>query len=201
MISRLVRSLRRIWPADPPLSDEHIALDLETTGLDPQRDSILSAGWVPIRDGVIRWGERRYRLLQPEREAGQGSWEAVEFHGILPDELSDALPLADLVAELHEMLTNRILVVHWGRLDVGILRRVFRQHGMTWPEPRVVDTVNLLHRLDRRRSLLEPHARASPTQLTEARRSLGLPAHEEHHALYDALATAELFLVLRSRLR
>ena len=30
---------------------------------------------------------------------------------------------------------------------------------------------------------------------------LGLPEYEYHHALHDALATAELFLALRARLR
>jgi DNA polymerase-3 subunit epsilon len=201
LIARLARSLRGLWRADPPLSDEHVALDLETTGLDPQRDSILSAGWVPIRDGVIRWGERRYHLVQPEGPSSADDWDAVKIHGLLPDELSSALPLPQLVSELAELLGERVLVVHWRRLDLGILRRVFRQQGTPWPEPRVVDTIDLLRRVDHRRSLTEPFARATPTQLAEARRQLGLPPHAEHHALYDALATAELYLVLRSRLR
>ena len=36
--------------------------------------------------------------------------------------------------------------------------------------------------------------------LARARRTLGLPDHPAHDALSDALATAELFLVLRKEL-
>ena len=41
----------------------YMALDLETTGLDPHRDRILSVGMVPLSGGLIRWGDRRYTLV------------------------------------------------------------------------------------------------------------------------------------------
>ena len=173
------------------------ALDLEATGLDPRRDEILSAGLVPIRGGVIRWGKHRYHRIRPE---GDGASDSVVIHGLLPDQLAGAISPAELVADLEGRLRGRVLVVHWSRLDVGLLRRTFRRHGVRWPRPKVVDTAALLTTLDRRRSLVEPFAHATPKQLGEARRALGLPPHREHHALYDALATAELYLLLRSRL-
>ena len=194
----MLRQLRRLLGRRPWTEVEHWTLDLETTGLDPRRDEILSAGLVPIRGGTIHWGDRRYRLVRP---GGDGASEAIAVHGLLPSEVAGARPRSELVAELAELLEGRILVVHWGRLDVAILRRAFREEGVPWPRPEVIDTVRLLERLDRRRSLVEPFARATPTQLGEARRALGLPPHREHHALYDALATAELYLLLRARLR
>ena len=45
------------------------AVDLETTGLDPRRDRILSVGMVPVRDGVVRWGERLYTLVRARTPA------------------------------------------------------------------------------------------------------------------------------------
>ncbi|MCB1054001.1 MAG: 3'-5' exonuclease [Acidobacteria bacterium] len=183
---------RRPWTAT-----DHWALDLETTGLDPERDEILSCGMVPIVGGVIRWGERYYRRVRP---GGDGASDAVAIHGLLPDEAAGALSLEALVADLAERLAGGALVVHWARLDVRMLRRAFREQQTPWPRPEVVDTAQLLARLDRRRSLIEPGARPSPTQLAQARAALGLPPHREHHALYDALATAELFLALKARL-
>jgi DNA polymerase III subunit epsilon len=176
---------------------DHWALDLETTGLDPRRDEILSAGMVPIRGGVIHWGERRYHRIRPE---GDGGSDAVTVHGLLPDGNDGAMPAADLVADLATLLADSILVLHWRRLDLRMLRQAFRRHDVRWPKPRVADTAELLTKLDRRRSLVEPFAGATPMQLGEARRNLGLPPHREHHALYDALATAELYLLLRARL-
>jgi DNA polymerase-3 subunit epsilon len=176
------------------------ALDLEASGLDPRSASVLSVGMVPIRDGVVRWGQRWYSLAQPATSE-RAATDAVRVHEILPDELTGSPPMADLVPEIERRIREGVLLVHWRHLDVPLLRRCFREAGVPWPRPRVVDTTDLLARLDRRRRLLEPEPRPTPTQLAAARRALDLPAHTEHHALYDALATAELFLLLRARLR
>lgn len=175
------------------------ALDVESTGLDPRRDHVLSIGMVPIRGGVIRWGERWYSEVRPPDGVDAGT-EAVVVHELLPDELGEAPALADLLPELAGRLAGATLVVHCGQLDVGLLRRAFRTAGHKWPRPRVIDTLDLLGRLDRRRQLIETQPRPTPTQLGEAREALGLPAHDQHHALYDALATAELLLALAARL-
>lgn len=173
------------------------SLDLETTGLDPRRDEILSIGMVPIRRGTIRWGERHYVLVKPRGDAGS---DAVPIHQILPDQLDAAPSLEEVLPAVLERLGGATLVVHWAPLDVAVLQRACRELGLRWPRPRVVDTMDLIARLDRRRRLLEPSPGPTPTQLGQIRDFLGLPPHDEHHALYDALATAELLLALRARL-
>ena len=175
------------------------ALDLEATGLDPRRAEILSIGLVPIRGGVIRWGERWYRPLRPPASVDAGT-EAIKVHGLLPGELETAPPVAEVLPELARRLEGAVLVVHWGRFDLPLLRRAFERAQRPWPRTRIVDTADLLGRLDRRRRLIEPSPRPIPTQLAAARAFLGLPPHSQHHALYDALATAELLLALRARL-
>jgi len=175
------------------------ALDLETSGLDPNSATPLSLGMVPIRAGVIQWGESWYTLLRPPSQ-DHAATDAVTVHELLPSELGDSPSLAELVPEIAARLTGAALLVHWQKLDVGVLRREFRGAGAAWPKPPIVDTARLLALLDRRRHFLEPEAQPTPTQLRAAREALGLPRHEQHHALYDALATAELFLALRERL-
>jgi len=175
------------------------ALDLETSGLDPQRDAILSVGMVPIRDGIIRWGERYYSLVSPPADHVP-SPEAMRIHFILPEEARAAPPLNEIWPEIARRLRRGALLVHYHKLDVAFLRRVARGLGRRWPAPDVVDTVKLLARVTHRRRLLDPYAEAMPTDLGKARSEFGLPAHRAHHALYDALATAELFLALVDRL-
>lgn len=175
------------------------ALDLETTGLDPKAAQVLSVGMVPIRDGTIRWGEHWYSLVRPESR-DQATTDAIRVHEILPDELDDAPSVQEIVTGVAQRLSDAVLLVHWRALDVAVLRREFGRAGLEWGRRRVVDTTDLLARLDRRRRLIEPHAEALPTQLAAARLALGLPAHVEHHALHDALATAELFLALCARM-
>ncbi|MCC6651337.1 MAG: 3'-5' exonuclease [Candidatus Eisenbacteria bacterium] len=175
------------------------ALDLETSGLDPARHEILSAGMVPVREGVVRWGERWESLVRPE-DPGAVSAEGLRAHHILPGELEHAPALAQVLPEIDRRLQEGVPLLHFGALDLGFLRAAYRAHGMPWPKLRAVDTVELLQKLDHRRHQLTPHPTPTRTALPEAREELGLPAYANHHALTDALATAELFLVLRARL-
>ena len=175
------------------------SLDLETSGLRAGTDRILSVGMVPIREGVIRYGERFYSLVRPPTLDGL-STEGLRAHHILPAEIADAPPLAQVLPEVDRRLREGVLLLHFAKLDLAFLRDGYRRCGLDWPRPRLVDTVNLLLDLHGRRQQWTPHPPPPKTALSEARAALGLPAYPNHHALSDALATAELFLVLRSRL-
>ncbi len=208
---RLSKWLSGRWPFRPATAwDEAVywALDLETTGLSVADDDVLSVGMLPIRRGVIVWGERYYSLVRPA-QLGRLSEETMAVHHILPQELQTAPPLAEVLAEVAERLTpprenegraDTALLVHYAPLDVSVLRRDFKAQGLEWPRLVVVDTIKLLLRLDHRRHQLDPYGRPLPRALSEARAHLGLPSYDYHHALVDALATAELFLLLRHRL-
>ncbi|HSN16211.1 MAG TPA: 3'-5' exonuclease [Anaeromyxobacteraceae bacterium] len=174
------------------------ALDLETGGLDPRRDAILAVGMVPIREGTIRLGEAWRTLVRPE--AGRSiAPESIRAHQLVPSELQAAPPIAQVLLEIDARLEDAVLLVHYRAVDVAFLRRAFARCGREWSRPTIVDTATLLHRIaarDRRRRPELPEERRA-LNLSRARLERGLPAHVEHDALSDALATAELFLVLR----
>lgn len=174
------------------------ALDLETSGLDAKRDAILSVGMVPVRSGAIRWGERFESFVRPD--GAPLSEEGLRAHHILPGELAGAPALSAVLEAVDARLRDGALLVHFAPLDVAFLRTAYAASGRAWPAPRVVDTVRLLEKLHHRQHHLVPHPVPLRTALPEAREDLGLPPHEGHDALSDALATAELFLVLRARL-
>lgn len=202
------RRWSKLWPWRPPTAwNEAVywALDLEMTGLSLESDHILSVGMLPIRRGVIVWGERYYSLVRPE--VWEPSEETMAVHHILPGELETAPPLEAVLSEVESRLrppaegsSDVALLVHHAPLDVTVLRRDFKAQGLDWPDLPVVDTIKLLLRLDHRRHQLDPYGRPMPRALSEARAHLGLPSYDYHHALTDALATAELFLLLRRRL-
>lgn len=172
------------------------ALDLETSGLDARRDEILAVGMVPIRGGAIRWGERFSTLVQP-LWPGASIGDGLVAHHLLPGEVAGGLPLAGAVEQVLLRLEDGLLLVHFAALDVAFLRRACAACGRDWPRPDVVDTVRLLEHMAR----AEYPRPAQPGNLAAARARYGLPPATEHDALADALATAELFLVLRHRLR
>lgn len=175
------------------------ALDLETTGLDPTRDHIISAGMVPVRGGTIRIGECWHTHVRPP-DGVQSSLEALRVHHIMPGESAGAPSLADVVRGVDRRLREGVLLVHFAPLDVAFLREAFRRTGQRWSRPQLVDTAALAWRLHRRATWPREPAAEPDLGLADLRAAFGLPPHRAHDALADAVATAELFLVLRSRL-
>ncbi len=192
--------LRALFSPSPEWTDVVFwAVDLETEGLDPKRDEILSVGMVPVRGGVIRMGEAFASLVRPE-EGHAPAAGALGAHHLRPVDMLDAPPLASVLPEVAGRLAGNVLLLHHAAIEVGFFKRVFPRHGLVWPSPTVVDTVTLLRRWAQRRRLLgDPHFDVG-LDLLAARRALGLPFYPPHDALTDATATAELFLALRARL-
>jgi DNA polymerase-3 subunit epsilon len=171
------------------------ALDLETGGLDAKRDPILAVGMVPIRAGIIHLGEA-YRTLVRPRHGGRIDPASVVAHQLLWGDVAEAPPVEEVLQDIQERLGDGVLLVHQRAIDVAFLRREFKRTGLRWPSPRVVDTVDLILRVGR---LGNPEIANDqlPLNLSRARRHHGLPEYQAHDALTDAIATAELFLMLR----
>ena len=175
------------------------ALDLETGELSPRRGEILAVGMVPIRQGAIRLAEGYSTLVRPPW-ARPVSADSRKVHQILPAESRAAPPLREVLPRIDERIREGVLVIHHARLDVAFLKRAYEDLGQPWPRPKVVDTVALLLRLASRQRFLGGSHENPLLNLNEARRALGLPGYPAHDALTDAVAAAELFLLLRSRL-
>ena len=173
------------------------SVDLETTGLDPRSDRIVSVGMVPIRDGVIRYGERYHSLVRQDGLAPEAS-EGIRIHEILPASASGSPTETQVLAEVDRRLREGALLAHHAPLDVAFLKEAYRRHARAWPRPKVVDTIDLLVAAHRRKHRFTPHPPALRTGLADTRATLGLPPHDHHDALADALAAAEVFLVLRA---
>ena len=178
------------------------ALDLETGGLDPQKDAILAVGMVPIRAGTIRLGEAYATLVRPEDGRGIDP-RSVQAHQLVWGEVKEAPPLGEVLPEIERRLSEGVMLVHHWPLDVGFLKLAFRRTGLDWPAPAIVDTVDLLVKAKEKSRFIQPNALDDipVLNLAKARREYGLPDYAAHDALTDAVSAAELFLVLRRRLR
>lgn len=164
-----------------------LAVDLETTGLDPQRDEILSIGFVPVAGRRIVLGEARELLVRPARDVGASA----TLHGLTDDEVARGLPPAEALTALLPRLAGRVLLAHHSALDVGFLQAAAqRLAGVTPPMPSVCTLVLERRALERRRV----HPGDGALRLGASRRRRGLPDAPLHAALGDALACAELYL-------
>jgi DNA polymerase-3 subunit epsilon len=189
------------WPSPPWDRVTYWALDLETGGLDVRVDPIIAVGMVPIRDGVIRLGEAYASLVRPGAAAHIDP-ASISAHQLLPGEVRTAPALEDVLFEVDRRLHEGALLVHQAAIDVRFLKRAYRTTRLRYPRPPVVDTVTLLVKAAKRARFLDPGAPEHEPDLNlgTARRVNGLPDYAQHDALTDAIATAELFLVLRRKL-
>ncbi|WP_439886873.1 3'-5' exonuclease [Pseudomonas sp. MBLB4123] len=181
--------------ADTPLEQVPLlALDVETTGLDSQRDSIVSLGLVPFNLQRIRCGAAKYWVVKPVCEL---SSQSVTFHHITHSDIRDAPPLANVLDELLAAMAGKVVVVHYRRIERGFLDQAMRQlvgEGLHFP---LIDTMQLearLHLGKHRPGWLDRLLGKKPVsiRLADSRLRYGLPLYQAHHALTDALATAEL---------
>jgi DNA polymerase-3 subunit epsilon len=183
------------WPtADTPLEAvEFVALDVETTGLDVDRHAIVSIGLIPMTLARIRSNEAWHQVLRPP---GELIAESVAFHRITHSDIVQAPRFADILEPLLERLTGRIAVVHYRAIERPFLDNAVRSVLGTAFQFPMVDTMEIEASLhpDRdpgwwRRRL---GARPVSIRLADSRARYGLPPYHAHHALTDALATAEL---------
>ncbi len=117
---------------------------------------------------------------------------------MLPADGEAAPGLGEVLSLLDARLREGVLVVHHKQVDVRFLERSYRDYGIPWPRPRVIDTARLLQRWAHRQRWLG--AEAVDVDLARAREKLGLPSYPRHDAAWDAIATAELLVVLAFRL-
>ncbi len=184
-----------IVAGDTPLNAvPFVAMDFETTGMHPQIHGIVSIGVVPFSVQRIRCAEARHWLVKPRRPLIDRS---VLFHRITHSVLEYAPDLSTILPDLLAVLAGRVVVVHYRGIERPFLDRSLRtrfNEGISFP---VVDTMALearFHRTHLHRLLRHLIGRRHASiRLASTRTRYGLPQYGAHHALTDALATAELF--------
>lgn len=178
--------------ADTPLEQVPLlALDVETTGLDANQHAIVSLGLLPFNLQRIRCGEARYWVIKPASEL---SSESVTFHHITHSDIRHAPRLGQILDELLTVMAGKVMVVHYRGIERSFLDQAVREHlgeGLQFP---VIDTMQLEARLHRQPNWWERLLRRQPVsiRLADSRLRYNLPPYQAHHALTDALATAEL---------
>lgn len=183
------------WP-DPatPLQDiEFVALDVETTGLDARRHAIISIGLIPMTLARIRSDLAWHQVIRPP---GDMIPESVAFHHITDSDIRQAPRFAEVLEKLLARLAGKVAVVHYHPIERSFIDQAVRAalgEGLQFP---LVDTMQIEARLHPRRepgwfARLLGHKPLS-IRLADSRRRYGLPTYRAHHALTDALATAEL---------
>ena len=165
-----------------------IVIDVETTGLDPERDEVISFAGIPVESARIIASESVHGLVRPRATSTSAS---VAIHRLRQDDLAGAPRAPEALAPLAALMRGRIPVVHASWVERTFLGKA----GCPLPR-RIVDTAVLWRVLSIERGEPDPGI----CSLSVIAGALGLPAYRPHEAEGDALTAAQAFLAMATHL-
>ncbi|MGC3932345.1 MULTISPECIES: 3'-5' exonuclease [Pseudomonas] len=168
-----------------------VVLDLETTGLNMSKDRVLSIGAVVIEDGAIDFRQQFERTLQCRELKLSPS---VLIHGLGPSAIAAGSDPAEALLELLEFIGDSPVLAFHAPFDQHMLGRAVKEHLGHKLQHVFLDVADIS-------PLLCPQAQIREAGLDEWIEWFRLEVFERHNASADALATAELALILFSRAR
>lgn len=156
------------------------ALDLETTGLDPERDAVIEIGVVRFRGDRVE--DEFQTLVNPGRPLTQF---ITELTGITDAMLANAPRIQDVLPELERFVGDTPVLGHNISFDMSFLQR----RGLLGSN-QTLDTYDLA-------SVVLPAA--GRYGLSSLASQLGVPVATSHRALDDADTTRQVLLQLQQR--
>lgn len=151
-------------------------IDVETTGLSPQRDHIIEIGIVRVTNGVIT--HTFESLVNPDCMVPP---EITAMTGISPDDLLGAPSFSSVIDEILALFDDSIFVAHNARFDYGFIKHECMRLERSFSAP-VLCTARLS------RKLAPDWPRHNLDVLIEA---AGVTVKRRHRAFDDAAALPE----------
>lgn len=163
-----------------------IALDTETTGLDPKAGHrMVEIGCVEMH-GRIRTGRYFHTYLNPEREVPA---DAERIHGLSTAFLADKPTFSQKIQEFLDFIADSTLIIHNASFDMNFINYQLAAQGHAiLPAERAIDTVKIARQKF-------PGAPANLDALCR-RYNIDLSNRKFHGALLDAELLAEVYLEL-----
>lgn len=158
---------------------DYVAIDLETTGLDPMYDDIIEFGAVKVSNGIII--DKFQSLINPGYEI---SPFIATLTGISNEMLASAPSLVPTLSKFIEFLGNYTIVGHNVNFDINfIYDACINNLGVAFSN-NFIDTM----RLSRRIFPEEKHHR-----LSDVSKRFSIGENVEHRALSDAIKAHECY--------
>jgi len=170
--------------------NEYIVLDTETTGLNPQKDEILSIGAVRVRDGKIITSESFEIFIKPVRDI---SHESIKIHHIIPSDLENEVSINQALEELLFFVGNLPIVGYYISFDINILNTYLKRFIGSTLHNEAIELSSMYYKRYRKKSAHE----FVDLKFDAIMDRLDLPKLGKHDALNDAIMSAMMFLKLQ----
>lgn len=158
--------------------EAYIAIDLETTGLDPKRDRMIEIGAVRVERGRVV--EQFSSLVNPQRTLEP---RITALTGITDEMLASAPELSEVLSEVLAFCGEWPLLGHHVIFDYSFLKRAAVNAGQSFARSGV-DTLKLA-----RRFMPEQEKK----NLSAACAFFGVGQKEAHRAVSDAISSHQLY--------
>ena len=163
----------------------YVVVDVETSGLNLQKDHLISIGAVAVVNGKITLGDSFYVVLQQPTVSHK---ENILVHGIGSAAQVDGVPAADALQAFLDFLRKDPLIAFHVTFDQTMIRRAMRQYlDYAFKHP-WVDMAYVM-------PALNPDLADRHRSLDDWITHFEIQNDARHNALTDALVTAQLFQI------
>jgi DNA polymerase III subunit epsilon len=190
-VRQYVQSFDATWSDDAPVERvRFVALDSETTGLNPRTDRLITIGAVAVLDGEIVLDDSFGALLRIARNTS-----AVTVHGVTRDESRSGMDEPEALERFLDYLRDGVIVGHHIGHDIATLNAAYERHWGLELMNRSLDTMDLTLHLEQSGAFGDrpPIRQFTLDALCEL---FGVIPHDRHTATGDAFITAQVFLRL-----
>lgn len=173
-----------------------VVLDTESTGLDQQRDRIVSIGAVGCYFFELSLDDV-FEVVLPISH----NTSAVHIHGITREQAAaKGVPEPEALQRFLRYLRDGIIVGHHVSHDIGMIEAACQRHfGLERLPNHVVDTMDLTLRLESLGGMTKAPWETNDFSLDGLCERFGIALHDRHTASGDAFLTAQVFLKLLKR--
>lgn len=165
--------------------DSYVAIDIETTGLDPIYDEIIEIAALKIQNGSET--DRFHSLVNPKCEID----EFIESLTGITNAMLEAAPDLEIVLpQFLEFVGDNVVVGHNVNFDVNFIYDCAENLKLKLFTNNFVDTMRISRKL---------YADLKHHTLADLIVTLGVGETVEHRALADCIQTKECFEIMRNR--
>ena len=169
----------------PKEPHDYVVVDVETTGLDPSRDTIIEVGALKVTDGEVTAELSRViaaGVVVPD--------DIVKLTGLSQSEVDGGVSAEEAMDDFLDFIENDPLVMHNAEFDVAFLDALLEELEYGGLGNELVDTLALA------RKWMPNARRHSLESLAEL---FGIDGAGAHRALSDCAVTREVFVCLLER--
>lgn len=182
-LRQLQKEMRQKDSLESPLHELNVVVfDLETTGFYPERgDQVISIGAVKMTGQQLKRTDTFYSLVKTEVPLSE---QISALTNIYEEDLQAAPKASEVFMQFYKFVNNHVLVAHHAKHEQSFMQKLSWDLFKTRFEHRIIDTSFLMR-------ISNPELKSLP--LEDVCKECGIEVRNRHHALGDAVMTAEIW--------